>query len=132
MKYLPILKYALLLLSVAAIILGMVADSIDLMLVWSYALIFLTIGLTIIMPLIGLLQDPKAALRSMIGLGAIVLVFGVSYALSSAEPIKLASGAMMDNVTALRFSDTALYAMYISFSAVIVSILGSEIYKSFK
>lgn len=118
--------------SVLAIVFGMVTGSVDLMLMWSYALIFLTIGLTVIMPLIGLLQDPKAALSSMIGLGAIILIFGVSYALSSAEPIYLANGTIMDNVTALRFSDTALYAMYISFSAVIVSILGSEIYKSFK
>lgn len=133
MKYLSIIKYVLIVLSVVAVIVGLSApDNIDVLFVWSYAMIFTTIGLTVILPLIGLFQDPKAAVRALIGLGAIVLVFVVSYALSSAEPITLPSGVVLDNVTALRFSDTALYAMYITFSGVIVSIVGSEIYKSFK
>lgn len=131
MKYLPILKYALLILSVLAMIFG-IASNLDIMLWWAYLVLGLTIALTIIAPLVGVFQDPKASRGSMVGLVAILVVFGVSYLLSSSEAITLASGAVIDNKGTLIFSDTALYATYITFAGVIVSIIASEIYKSFK
>lgn len=131
MKYLPIIKYALLILSVLAVILGIMSN-VDIMMLWAYLILFVTIALTIIMPLIGVLQNPQAAKGGLVGLVAILLVFGVSYLLASDEAITLASGAVIDSKGALIFSDTALFATYITFAGVIVSIIGSEIYKSFK
>ncbi len=132
MKYLSIIKYILLIVSAILVIAGAVTGKVDLMLGWSFAMILLTIALTIIMPLVAVFQNPKSATRSLIGLGVIVVVFLVSYALASDEPIKLASGKVMDNSFELKFSDTALYATYIAFAGVVLSILYGELYKVFK
>ena len=132
MKYLSIIKYVLLIVSAILVIAGAVTGKVDLMLGWSFAMILLTIALTIIMPLVAVFQNPKSATRSLIGLDVIVVVFLVSYALASDEPIKLASGKVMDNSFELKFSDTALYATYIAFAGVVLSILYGELYKVFK
>ena len=84
------------------------------------------------MPLFAVFQNPKSATRSLIGLGVLVVVLLVSYALASDEPIRLASGKMMDDSFELKFSDTALYATYIAFIGVILSILFGEVYKLIK
>lgn len=136
MKYLPIIKYALLIVSAILLVLGMVqgegSAALDVMLVWSFAMVILTIALTIIMPLIAVFQNPKSAVRSLIGLGILVVVFLISYALATDDPIRLASGKVMDDTFDLKFSDTALWMTYITFAGVVLSILFGELYKVFK
>lgn len=139
MKYLSIIKYILLIVSAIVVIAGAVTfvdgeenATLNLMLGWSFAMVILTIVLTIVMPLVAVFQNPKSAVRSLIGLGAIVVVFLVSYALATDDPITLASGNVIDNSFELKFSDTALYATYIAFAGVILSILYGELYKVFK
>lgn len=139
MKYLSIIKYVLLIVSAILVIAGAVTfvdgeenTTLNLMLVWSFVMIVLTIALTVIMPLITVFQNPKSAVRSLIGLGLIVVVFLVSYALATDDPITLANGNVIDNSFELKFSDTALWATYIAFAGVILSILYGELYKVFK
>ncbi|MCH5306282.1 MAG: hypothetical protein J1E79_07360 [Rikenella sp.] len=135
MKYLPIIKYVLLIVSAILLIFGMVQGegaALDTMLVWSLIVVLLTIALTVIMPLIAVFQNPKSAVRSLIGLGILVVVFLISYALATDDPIKLASNKVIDNTFDLKFSDTALWMTYITFAGVILSILFGEVYKVFK
>lgn len=139
MKYLSIIKYVLLIVSAILVIAGAVTfvdgeenTTLNLMLVWSFVMIVLTIALTVIMPLITVFQNPKSAVRSLIGLGLIVVVFLVSYALATDDPITLANGKVIDDSFDLKFSDTALWATYIAFAGVILSILYGELYKVFK
>lgn len=136
MKYLPIIKYALLIISAILLVLGMVQSEgsamLDVMLVWSFAMVILTIALTVVMPLVAVFQNPKSAVRSLIGLGILVVVFLVSYALATDDPIRLASGKVMDDTFDLKFSDTALWMTYITFAGVVLSILFGELYKVFK
>lgn len=139
MKYLSIIKYVLLIVSAILVIAGAVTfvdgeenTTLNLMLVWSFVMIVLTIALTVIMPLITVFQNPKSAVRSLIGLGLIVVVFLISYALATDDPITLASGKVIDDSFELKFSDTALWATYIAFAGVILSILYGELYKVFK
>ncbi len=139
MKYLSIIKYILLIVSAVLVVLGAAtfvegeeSVTLNMMLVWALVMVLLTIALVIIMPLFAVFQNPKSATRSLIGLGVLVVVLLVSYALASDEPIRLASGKMMDDSFELKFSDTALYATYIAFIGVILSILFGEVYKLIK
>lgn len=142
MKLIPYIKYILLIASFIAVVVGMVTyDSdaprtvtagLDFMFVFSFVLVCITILTAIVMPLVGIAQNPKSALRSLFGLAILVVVFFVSYLLSSTDPITLPSGAVLDSPGALIFSDIALYSMYIAFAATILSIVGSELYKIFK
>ncbi|MFI3299673.1 MAG: hypothetical protein R3Y49_07715 [Rikenellaceae bacterium] len=142
MKFIPYLKYVLLLLGVFAFGYGLssydsanpreVTAGLDFLLNLSAILVVITVVAAIAMPLISILQNPKKALTSLLGLVVLCAVFFVAYSMSSDEPIVLASGSVMDNVAALKFADTSLYAMYIAFAGVILSIVGTEIYKIFK
>ncbi len=136
MKYLPIIKYVLLIVSAVLLAFGMGQGegsvALDVMLVWSLVMVLLTIALTIIMPLVAVFQNPKSAVRSLIGLGILVVVFLISYALATDDPIRLASGKIMDDSFELKFSDTSLWMTYITFAGVILSILYGELYKVFK
>ena len=140
MKYLSIIKYALLIVSTVLVIIGTVTFSdvaevhsgLDTMLIWGLVMVVLAVVAVILMPLLGVAQNPKSAKRALVGLGALVVVVLVSYALATDEPIKLASGKVMDDSFDLIFSDTALWALYITFAGVIISILATEFYKVFK
>lgn len=136
MKYLPIIKYVLLIVSAILLILGMVQGegsvALDVMLVWSLIVVLLTIAATIIMQLIAMFMNPKSAVRSLIGLGILVVVFLISYALATDDPIRLTSGKVLDDSFDLKFSDTALWMTYLTFCGVILSILWGEIYKVIK
>ena len=140
MKYLSIIKYALLIVSTGLVIIGTVTFSdvaevnsgLDTMLIWGLVMVVLAVVAVILMPLLGVAQNPKSAKRALGGLGVLVVVLFVSSALATDEPIKLASGKVMDDSFDLIFSDTALWALYITFAGVIISILATEFYKVFK
>ena len=86
----------------------------------------------ILVPLMNIAQNPKAAMRSLIGLGIVIVVIGVSFALSSAEPIMLSNKEIADNPTDLRLTDAGLYTTYfVMIAAIIVTIYG-EIRNSLK
>ena len=140
MKYLSIIKYALLIVSTVLVIIGTVTFSdvaevnsgLDTMLIWGLVMVVLAVVAVILMPLLGVERKPKRGKRALGGLGAFEGVGLVSFGLATGEPIKLASGKVMDDSFDLIFSDTALWALYITFAGVIISILATEFYKVFK
>lgn len=142
MKFIPYIKFVLLILCVIAFIAGVatydsanpkvVTGGLDFLFTWSFAMIVITIVSALMMPLFGILQNPKSAVRSLIGLGIIVVMFLVAYAMADTTPITLASGEVRDDLFELKFSDMALYSTYFAFAGVILTIVGTEIYKIFK
>lgn len=138
MKYLSIIKYILLIVSAVIVLYGAFSygpdstSGLDTMLWWGYILVLLSAAMALIMPLFGIAQDPKKAVKSLLGLGLLVVIFLVSYGMASDAPIKLASGKTFDNTSQLIFSDTSLYAMYIMFGCVVLSLVVTEIYKAVK
>ncbi len=142
MKFVPYIKFVLLILGLVIFGLGLssydssaprvVTSGLDLLFSYSAILAIVTVVAAVAMPLINIFQNPKSAVRSFIGVALVAIVFFVAYSLSSDEPITLASGKVLDSVAQLRFADTSLYAMYISFAGVLVAMVGTEIYKMFK
>lgn len=91
-----------------------------------YALMIAAVIGVIVFPLIQMLSDLKSAKGTLVGIGAILVVFLISYAISTPEV-----GAFYDkyNVSP-NFSKViggGLIATYIMFAGVIVSILWSQI-----
>ncbi len=142
MKFIPYIKFVLLILCIVAFALGLasydsdqprvVTEGLNLLFSFSAVLTIVTVVAAIAMPLIGIFQNPKKALTSFVGIALVAVVFFIAYSLSSEEPITLASGKVLDSVAELKFADTSLYAMYISFAGVLVAMVGTEIYKIFK
>ena len=77
MKYLSIIRYAFLAISVVTVLLFFVGLSdVDLMLNWAYILLGLTIAVAILFPAANLAQNPQGAIRSLVGLAIVVVVLG--------------------------------------------------------
>ncbi len=134
MKNLSIIKYVLLIVSAVLVTLGMTGVmDVDTMLAWTAVMLGITVLLVIILPLIGIAQNPKGAKRGLIGLVIIALVFLVCFLLADATPVYVSAGTQIyDDKTGLIVSDMGIYAIYISLAGAILTIIGTEIYKSFK
>ncbi|MBO5903275.1 MAG: hypothetical protein J6Q40_04700 [Tidjanibacter sp.] len=102
------------------------------MLVWAYIILGLALGSAVVFPLVSMFSNPKGAIRTLVGLVvAVAAIFGL-YSLSSAAPMMLPNGDVIDNVTTLKLTDTGLYIAYIVLAASFVAILYGELKSAFK
>lgn len=105
---------------------------VGIILTWTYILAAIAVLAVIVFPFLNIAQNPKAAMRSLIGLGIVIVVVGVSFALSSAEPIMLSNKEIADNPTDLRLTDAGLYTTYFAMVAAIIVTIYGEIRNSLK
>lgn len=83
----------------------------------------------VVFPVLQLIQNPKNAKGALIGIGALVVVLGISYLLASdVNPTK------MEDVTAetAKRVGTGLYAFYILGIVAVAATVYSEVSKLFK
>lgn len=133
MKYLAILKYILLAVSVLTVVLFFAGvTDVDLMLEWAYVLLGATVAAAILFPVIGIVQNPKGALRSLVGLIIVAVVLGISYALASDVPVPNSAGGLFDNAATLKLTDTGLFATYAAMAVAILSAIIGEVSNIFK
>lgn len=140
MKYLPYFKMGLLLLGVIAIVVAFVGSDaatesypyLSFSLNLAYILLFATSALALLMPIIGIIQNPSGAVRSLVGVAVVLVIIGIAYAMSSDEVVKLSNGSIYDDKVGLRFTDTALFTTFFALSGVLLSIVGTEFYRIFK
>lgn len=98
--------------------------------VWSYVLLILAIVAALAGAVISAIVNPKGIKGTAIGLGVMLVVVGISYALSSGEVLEKYPDGITE--TASKWSGTGLYVFYILFVLAILSIIYSAISKAFK
>jgi len=107
----------------------------DLALKWAYILLIFTALAAVVFPIINLVTNMKALLRTLMILGGAAVLILISYfAFSNGTPIDIVGYSGTDNSDpgVLRMVGTSLYLTYILFGVTILSILYSEIAKLFK
>ncbi|MCF8465413.1 MAG: hypothetical protein K9G41_11255 [Flavobacteriales bacterium] len=93
-----------------------------------YILLAVAVLAAVVFPIIQLIQNPKGAKGALIGVGALVLVLGISYALSSdAVP-----GNLEITPEGAKQVDTGLFAFYILSAVAVIALVYSEVAKLFK
>jgi len=93
-----------------------------------YILLAVAVLAAVVFPIIQLAQNPKNAKGALIGIGLLVVVVGIAYALSSdVNPSKMDITA-----TAAKQVGTGLYAFYILAIVAIGSLVYAEVSKLFK
>lgn len=140
MKYISFLGYALILVSVIifAVFFGtsdftaQVFPQADLLLSWTYAMCLISAVSAVLLPVITMLNNPKAMVRSLIGIGTVVVFILICYLLADDSPLVMVGGDVIEDRTQLVVSDTGLFATYASFVIAVVAIVGGEIYKLLK
>ena len=131
-KTLNILLYVLL---GASALLGVLfyADSVsaDIVIYWCYALFALGAIAAIVFPLITMVKNPKGAKSALIGVGALVLIFVVSYALAD-DTMTDKYAKFISSPEASKRVSMGLIAFYILAVGAILSIAISSVTKLFK
>lgn len=151
-KYIKYLSYILLLMGVAVTVYFLVtsvlypepspeypvgsvgaAMGVDVMLIYTYIIFAITLLLAIIFPLINIVSNPKGAKNTLIGLIAMIVIFLVSYFVSSDTPIpNPAANGYFDDPATLRLTDVGLYSTYAILVIAIIVILWGEIRSAIK
>ena len=131
-KILPIVLYVLLGVSALLGILFYVGtvDS-QILITWCYILLGLATAAAVIFPILGMAKDPKSAKSALIGVGALAVVFIISYVLAGDEMTpkyeKFISGPAESKLVS-----TGLIAFYILAIMAIIAIVSSAFTKLFK
>ena len=134
MKYISYVRYALIAISVIIVAMGTMSgndSNVGLMINWTLGVLGFTFVALIVLSIYSSMKDPKAAARSMMGLLCVLVVLGISFAMSDDTPI-VAGLRTFDNTSELLITDTGLYATYIVFALAVVSIALTELYNVFK
>ena len=103
------------------------ASSLNIFFYWAYFLLALTVLFAFIIgPLLGFIQNPKSAIKGIISIIVLLLIFGLAYSFSSTTPIEL--NITIKNIDfALRLADTAINSMYILGFLGILAIVVAEL-----
>ena len=93
---------------------------------WLYGIVAIGIVAALLSPIKNMITNPKAALKTLIGLVVAVAVIGGCYALSSAAPVANSAGGFFEDAFELRFTDTVLYLAYLVLGGGLVAILAGS------
>ena len=97
----------------------------------TYALIGIAVISVIVLPLIKAIDNPKTLVGTAIGLGVLLVLFGISYAISGNEVLpRYISQNVGPGIS--KFVGGLLTTMYLLFGVAIVGIVYTEISKAFK
>lgn len=104
---------------------------INIALMVTYVLIGIAVVSVVVLPLIKAIDNPKTLVGTAIGLGVLLVIFGIGYALSGDEVLpKYVSQGVGAGIS--KFVGGLLTTMYLLFGAAIVGIIYTEISKAFK
>ncbi len=105
--------------------------AIDIMFYITYLLLFAAVLGAIVFPIINLAGNPKKAKTALMGIGAVAVVFLISYVASSSEVLpSYEKYGITSGVS--KVIGATLVMTYILGAAAIVSAIAGEIYKAFK
>jgi len=137
-KYLNILTYVMLGLTVIFVALFYLGGDVpnaayktpvytDSLIQWAKVLFVITVGLSVLFPIIQLVTNPKGAIKGLAGLAGIGVIVLLAYSMSDATLLNLPGYTGGDNNPgALQFADTVLYTMYILGVGAIATIVVTE------
>lgn len=150
-KYIKILLYVLLGLGVATLIYFLVmsmvytspspdypigtvgaAKGAQVLLLYTYVLFAIALIAALAFPLVNIIKNPKGAKKSLIGVGAMILILLVSYLISSDAPVVNSAGGFFTGSAELKLADMGLYTTYIMLFGAFLLIIGTEIWGSFR
>lgn len=96
-----------------------------------YVLLFIAVAAAIIFPLINSLSNPAGLIRSAIGVGVILVLFGIAYALSdSALPRSAVAAGLTES--SVKLIGAGLIMLYMVFVLAVLALIYSEISKALK
>lgn len=95
----------------------------------SYGLFLIASGAAVVLPLMNAIKNPSGLLKSLMGVGGLVVLFILSYAVSGDEVGARAASFGID-ASGSKLIGAGLILFYIVFAISVIGIIFSEIYKA--
>jgi hypothetical protein len=96
-----------------------------------YVLLVIAVLATIAFPIVASVKHPKSALGSLIGLGILAVVFGISWAISGSD-VTVKQMALGVNETTSKLIGAGLIMFYVTLFLSMIALIYSEISKALK
>lgn len=129
-KISSITLYVLLALGALVFLLGVVGESYEPMIYVAYIFSIVTAGGALVSAGLGAAAKPESIKGAAIGIGAMVLILGISYVLASGEVLSYYPKDTTESASKL--SGAGLYALYILTFLAVVSVLYSGLARYIK
>ena len=94
--------------------------------IWAYVLVGLASAMALVFPIIYFVNNPKNAIKALVGIGALGLIFLIGYLVADTTPIVTATSELDPNFsdpTVLRLADTGLIMTYILMFVAVLALL---------
>ena len=96
-----------------------------------YGLLFIAVAAAIVYPIITAIKTPASLGKSAVGIGALVVLFGISYALSGTH-LSVKSAAMGITESSAKMIGAGLIMFYVALGFSILVLIYAEISKALK
>lgn len=97
----------------------------------AYVLFIIAAASAIILPMVNAVKTPGALVKSLVGVGVLVVLFGISYALSGSN-VSSDHAAMGITENQSKMIGAGLTMLYLSLGLAVVALIYSEISKALK
>ncbi|MBP3425611.1 MAG: hypothetical protein J6K81_02685 [Rikenellaceae bacterium] len=134
-KFYTVLKAALLVLGLASLLPMFLSDinNVDLMLYCAYAYIGLALVILVVMTAANMGKNPGGSkIGTWVAVAVAIAAVIVHFTVSSADPVALADGSIVDDKMTLTLTDTMLFTAYVTFVGVVVAMIYGVIRNAFK
>ena len=101
-----------------------------LLLNWCAILLIVATLSAVVFPIIGMAKDIKKAINSLIGIGALLVIFVIGYIMSNEEVYSI--GDRVVEGTMSKISEAGLFTFYVMIVLAVGTIIYTEISKAFK
>ncbi len=130
-KFYSIVLFSLMGVSALLFILFMLgAIGVALMINWCYLLFGIAVLTAVVFPIVGMVKNFKSAKYSLIGVGALVIIYVIGLAVSTGESYSIGDRVVEGTVS--KHSEAGLITFYAMIILAVGSILYTEISKAFK
>jgi len=106
-------------------------DSIDIGMYLAYVLFIVALGAAVVLPAINAVKSPAGLVKSLMGVGGLVLLFVIAYAISGSE-VSTKAVAMGVDESGSKMIGAGLIVFYFVLVISLVGVVFSEINKVFK
>lgn len=101
-------------------------------LIWAAILAVLAAGMSLLFPLAQIIANPRRGRGTLIGILALVIVALIAYSMASSEPLDFATPNPDNVAPVLKNAGAGLITMYLLVGIGLVSIIFTEVSKTFK
>ncbi|MBR4678117.1 MAG: hypothetical protein IKO99_08945 [Bacteroidales bacterium] len=99
---------------------------------WALVLLCVCAVAAVAFPVVNMVANPKSAIKTIIALAVVAVIFGISYAMSSGALDSMAPTLVESDESTRLWSGAGLNALYITLTLTIVAVIASEVYAKIK